>query len=800
MSGKSCAHLQAVARRWLPLLMMMGIGLFAVASAPNARAASVGKLTVKVQGLPKGTESGVRVVGPKRPGTKKRVRFAVARKRTVVLRRAPVGKYRVLAREKAISYGPKGNQREGTAIPNDRKITVRVRRGRSVRALVDYGTIKSPTKVVASSDVKDLRGDPSRPTAIVFKGKRRFAKGLFLTASAGGNLPNGLLVRVTGSQKLGSDMLVKVKRASVFDIFPNVDTTVPFPVDVEKAALDLDVECKGEAAITADTPKIFDVFLVTRWETWKPFSVDSKIPKKIELFFNYTIEQKLRFGKTINVKCSLKGIEWNKPIRVYGAPVGWAQLKAVPSVEVKAQSADELTIGAKTTTGLRAEAGSFKSWPSFEPVLDANPYKITDDFDGENLSLSANLALDGAVGLGVVDEEDVRLSLKNGVEAKYVPGEQCGVDATAGQLAASMNLVVLGEKEVNIGEPLWTKTLWTWDKCQPSSEPIYPDDPEEPIVPGALLQAYPWDPPIRDAIAVSAGDYESCAIRQSGQLRCWSNDDIRQDLAGLSDTVAVEGALWQTCAIQRGGQVWCWGTDSVGQLGYGSAVPDWTIYPPTRVPGADDAVAISSSDSGNCIVRRNGTVACWGYNEYQQLGPSDVDDVIRHPTTVPGINNAVSVETARSHSCAVLNNGHLECWGSDDYAEGLIDGGDNLTNVRDVEVSSWATTCVVKDSGLVYCWGNNDAGVLGDGTRESTFVPQLVPGLGEVKDLSIADSPKACAVRVSGQAMCWGGWSFYDEDGGLRPAPVQGASNVKAIEVGHNYSHAIRASGTVLFW
>ena len=73
-----------------------------------------------------------------------------------------------------------------------------------------------------------------------------------------------------------------------------------------------------------------------------------------------------------------------------------------------------------------------------------------------------------------------------------------------------------------------------------------------------------------------------------------------------------------------------------------------------------------------------------GANDRGQLGVaaptrSDV------PIVVPGISNAVSVTAGYAHTCAVLNNGSVRCWGANDHGQ----LGNNSTD--DASVSRPAT-------------------------------------------------------------------------------------------------------------
>ncbi|MCX8190583.1 MAG: DUF2341 domain-containing protein [Candidatus Aenigmarchaeota archaeon] len=74
----------------------------------------------------------------------------------------------------------------------------------------------------------------------------------------------------------------------------------------------------------------------------------------------------------------------------------------------------------------------------------------------------------------------------------------------------------------------------------------------------------------------------------------------------------------------------------------------------------------------SCALLSNGSVVCWGRNNYGQLG--DGSNTNRNtPVMVVGIENAVGISLGYYHSCALLSNGSVMCWGNNWYGQ-LGDG------------------------------------------------------------------------------------------------------------------------------
>lgn len=70
----------------------------------------------------------------------------------------------------------------------------------------------------------------------------------------------------------------------------------------------------------------------------------------------------------------------------------------------------------------------------------------------------------------------------------------------------------------------------------------------------------------------------------------------------------------------------------------------------------------------SCLAIPGGTVQCWGYNNYGEVGDGSTTD--RHTAvTVSGIATAASVDAGVEHSCAALADGAAQCWGRNDKGQ-----------------------------------------------------------------------------------------------------------------------------------
>ena len=150
----------------------------------------------------------------------------------------------------------------------------------------------------------------------------------------------------------------------------------------------------------------------------------------------------------------------------------------------------------------------------------------------------------------------------------------------------------------------------------------------------------------------------------------------------------------------------CWGEGDYGRLGYGDN-DDSRWYEPgemgDNLPAVDlgtgrTATAISAGRFHTCAVLDNGSVKCWGDGSSGQLGLGDTKDRGDDPgemgDNLPSVDlgtgrTAKSVSAGSSHTCAVLDDGSVKCWGSG--KSGRL--GDGNAMIRGDGPVRWATTC-----------------------------------------------------------------------------------------------------------
>ena len=282
----------------------------------------------------------------------------------------------------------------------------------------------------------------------------------------------------------------------------------------------------------------------------------------------------------------------------------------------------------------------------------------------------------------------------------------------------------------------------------PGSAPAAADGNEAPGAPVA-------------ARSIAAGVNHSCAIDSVGRLRCWGKNNRGQlglgDIASRGDganemglalpvvdlgtgrtATAISAGFEHTCALLDNGTVKCWGRSNVGQLGapttpLGDGPGEMGDALPTIDLGTGrTATAISAGFEHTCAVLDNGTVKCWGHNQSGQLGLGDVltrgDQPGEMGDALPAVDlgtahTAVAVSAGEVHTCALLEDATVKCWG---------DNGSGRLGVGDIEPRG------------------DQGGEMGD------TLPAVPLGTGRSATSVTAGGSSSCALLDDATVKCWG--------------------------------------------
>lgn len=340
------------------------------------------------------------------------------------------------------------------------------------------------------------------------------------------------------------------------------------------------------------------------------------------------------------------------------------------------------------------------------------------------------------------------------------------------------------------------------------------------------------------AVALAASSIHLCVITRERGVRCLGENSSGQlgdgsisnraapiDVVNLAQgVVEITVSTLHTCALLADGRVKCWGNDGNAQLGDQFEPAQVT---PVDVVGlntgtAADVTSIAAGWAHTCAVTAAGAAKCWGYDDSGQLGDNSPYGYIYSPAAVrprpvdvTSLSTGVrSISTGDKHSCALMADARVKCWGTmadpvnlsrPPFRLGLVptDVVGLPAGVTSVSSGSYHA-CALTESSDVWCWGTNEFGQLGH-AGQSTITPIRVAGLAGTASIS-AGGRHTCALSRTGQVKCWGHNSngqLGDDSEVSRPEPadVAGlASDIIAITSGPQHTCSLNSAGGVKCW
>lgn len=351
------------------------------------------------------------------------------------------------------------------------------------------------------------------------------------------------------------------------------------------------------------------------------------------------------------------------------------------------------------------------------------------------------------------------------------------------------------------------------------------------------------------AKAVSSGGSHSCAILDDSSVACWGYNYEQElgygdanrfgegsdryappsfpiNIGSGQSAIAISVNYSHSCAILSDGNVKCWGQNASGQLGYGDAsrrsVPPAA---PLNLGEGRKAQQIATGFAHSCAILDDQSVKCWGLNSSGQLGYGDFLSRTAPPAetlNLGGGRTAKALSLGAYHSCALLDDDSVKCWGSNINGElGL--GDKNYRNrpqdsavvlaapARAISAGAFHN-CAVLQSGDIQCWGRNQSGQLGYGDTSERILPDATfvsLGVGRSATSVTAGLIHSCALMEDKSVQCWGG----NDEGQLgygdlvnrpaspeSPVPLGDGRTIKAISAGRLHTCAVLDDDTLKCW
>jgi hypothetical protein len=178
-----------------------------------------------------------------------------------------------------------------------------------------------------------------------------------------------------------------------------------------------------------------------------------------------------------------------------------------------------------------------------------------------------------------------------------------------------------------------------------------------------------------------------------------------------------------------------------------------------------NATAIDAGVNHTCAVLVNGTVQCWGSSLQGQLGAGVLINggFSKTPISVIGLNTATAVSAGNNHACALLTGGTMQCWGRN--IDGQLGSGNNINTNLPVMVSGLNTamtisaggnhTCAILTDRTARCWGRNIEGQLGNGGTTNNNTPVMVSNINTAMAIA-AGGDHTCGLLGVDTVQCWG--------------------------------------------
>ena len=324
------------------------------------------------------------------------------------------------------------------------------------------------------------------------------------------------------------------------------------------------------------------------------------------------------------------------------------------------------------------------------------------------------------------------------------------------------------------------------------------------------------------AVQISQSGGTACAVLDDASIKCWGRNSYAQLMQRNGYVGAAAGQMgdhltaidfgagrslkslgemsWQQCAILDDDSVKCWGYyNADGEMGYGDTlVRDYPTSETVALGTGKVPVQLVGGMYFSCARFADGTVKCWGKNDYGQLGQGDTSTrgsaANQMGDNLPVINlgtgkTAKAIAAGSYHACAILNDDTLKCWG--DGANGRLGYGDTANrgsaanqmgdNLPTVSLGTGRTakkislgshqTCAILDNDKVKCWGTNTlnngvpAGRLGLGdtidhgsaaNQMGDNLPYVDLGTGHTAKLIKQGYASVCAILDDNSTKCWG--------------------------------------------
>ena len=188
-------------------------------------------------------------------------------------------------------------------------------------------------------------------------------------------------------------------------------------------------------------------------------------------------------------------------------------------------------------------------------------------------------------------------------------------------------------------------------------------------------------PGVTSVSSISAGGSHTCVLFKDGAAKCWGANDHGQLGDGMmlnasappstptfsANVAALSAGPDDTFVVMTDGTVEACGMNGQGELGDGTTGADRPTF--AAVIRLAMPTIVAPGNDHTCALSADGSVRCWGSNVYGQLAEGTTTGAVPAPTEVPGLAGVTEVASGANHLCVRLSDGTVRCWGNDDYGQ-----------------------------------------------------------------------------------------------------------------------------------
>jgi formylglycine-generating enzyme len=318
---------------------------------------------------------------------------------------------------------------------------------------------------------------------------------------------------------------------------------------------------------------------------------------------------------------------------------------------------------------------------------------------------------------------------------------------------------------------------------------------------------------------VIAGDTHACVLTERGRLKCWG-DNSQGQLGQGTNTPISEPAKWpfidlpsvkevalslnRTCVVTEKGEAKCFGADSLanppltgllgtgvtGQESLGDGVGEMQVLPSVAIAG--EATSIVSGRGHSCVLLTNGDVKCWGSNMSGRLGIGSTDPVMGAGSSVFS-ENVIALAASYDSTCALLGGPAIACWG-----ENFVDQGQLLGGVLGINTDEFARGDMMGEMAMpaFVVLPNSIANVQTITSSGHHYCIQAEDGGASPSTYCWGYGPQGQLGH--GDKFQWGNAQAARNMNDLPPTPL--GTDIREISAGRTHSCALYTNGDIKCW